>query len=103
MRVLKWSAGLGFIAVLSMLVAACQQPAPPPPPLPPLTQSCTFTNTPDVVVPADRGVTGISVGRRSSEPSLVFVAVRVGDDFRQDGAIYVPDPDLGYHPYLINH
>jgi hypothetical protein len=29
--------------------------------------------------------------------------VRVGDDFRQDGIMYVPGPDLGYHPYLINH
>src|SRR5207248_6823592 len=31
------------------------------------------------------------------------VAVRIGDDFRQDGIMYVPGPDLGYHPYLINH
>jgi hypothetical protein len=29
--------------------------------------------------------------------------VRVGDDFRQDGIMYVPGPDPGYHPYLINH
>jgi hypothetical protein len=29
--------------------------------------------------------------------------VRVGDDFRQDGIMYVPGPDLGYHPYIINH
>jgi hypothetical protein len=101
--VLKRSAGLAFIAVLSMSVAGCQQPAPPPPPLPPLTQSCTFTNTPDVLVPEDQAVTGISVGRRGIEPSLVSVAVRVGDDFRQDGTMYVPGPDLGYHPYLINH
>jgi hypothetical protein len=103
MTVLKRSAGLAFIAVLSMSVAGCQQPAPPPPPLPPLTQSCTFTNTPDVLVPADQAVTGISVGRRGTEPSLVSVAVRVRDDFRQDGTMYVPGPDLGYHPYPINH
>src|ERR1700720_2429235 len=103
MTVLKRSAGLAFIAVLSMSVAGCQQPAPPPPPLPPLTQSCTFTNTPDVLVPEDQAVTGISVGRRGIEPSLVSVAVRVGDDFRQDGAMYVPGPDLGFHPYHINH
>ena len=97
------SAGLAFIAVLSMSVAGCQQPAPPQPPLPPLTQSCTFTNTPDVLVPADQAVTGISVGRRGIEPSLVSVAVRIGDDLRQDGTMYVPGPDLGYHPYPINH
>jgi len=103
MPILKRSAGLTFIAGLSVAATACQQPAPPPPPLPPLTQSCAYTNTPDVVVPADRGVTGISVGRRGIEPSLVFIAVRVGDEFRQDGAMYTPGPDLGYHPYLINH
>lgn len=102
MTVLKLSAEMGFIAILSSLVSGCQQPAAPPPPLPPLTQSCTFTNTPDVVVPADQAITGISVGRRGVEPSLVFVAVRVGDDFRQDGAMYVTGPDLGFHPYHIN-
>ena len=52
---------------------------------------------------ADRAVVGISVGRRGIEPSLVSVAVRVGDDFRQDGTMYVPGPDLSYHPYFINH
>ena len=62
-----------------------------------------FTNAPDVVVPADRGVASISVRRRGIEPSLVFIAVRVEDEFRQDGAIYVPGPDLGYHAYPINH
>ena len=103
MRILKRSGGLGFIALLSMLVAGCQQPSPPLPPLPPLTESCTFTNTPDVVVPADRGVERISAGRRGIEPTLVSVAVRVGDDFRQDGIMYVPGPDLGYHPYFISH
>ena len=103
MTVLKCSAGLAFIAVLSMSVAGCRQPEPPPPPLPPLTRSCTFTNTPDVLVPEDQAVTGISVGRRGIEPSLVSIAVRVGDYFRQDGIMYVPGPDLGYHPYPINH
>src|SRR5689334_1978843 len=103
MPILGRSAGLILFAVLSLSIAGCQQPAPPLPPLPPLTQSCSFTNTPDVTVPADRGITGISVGRRGAEPSLVFIAVRVGDEFRQDGAMYVPGPDLGYHPYLINH
>src|SRR5438477_7694285 len=103
MQILKRSAGLGSIAVLCMCVAACQQPPPPPPPLPPLTESCTFTNTPDVVVPADRAVERISAGRRGIEPTLVSIAVRVGDDFRQDGTMYVPGPDLGYHPYFINH
>lgn len=91
-----------FVAVLTMFVASCQQP-PPPPPLPPLTESCKFTTTPVVVVPADREVARISAGRRGTEPSLVSVAVRIGDDFRQDGVMYVPGPDLGYHPYLINH
>ena len=103
MPILKRSADLTFIAGLSMFVAGCQQPAPPLPPLPPLTQSCTYTNTPDVVVPADQAIAGISAGRRGIEPSLVSVAVRVGDDFRQDGTMYVPGPDLSYHPYLINH
>jgi hypothetical protein len=103
MSFLKRAAGLGSLAALSLLAAGCQQPAPPPPPLPPLTQSCAFTNAPDGIVPADRGITGISVGRRGIEPSLVFIAVRVGDEFRQDGAMYVPGPDLGYHPYPIVH
>ena len=57
---------------------------------PPLTESCKFTNTPDVLVPADRGVVGISAGRRGTEPALVSIAVRVGDNFRQDGTMYVP-------------
>src|ERR1051326_3222345 len=102
MPILQRSVGLGFIALLSMWVAGCQQPAPPLPPLPPLTESCTFTNTPDVVVPADRGAERISAGRRGIEPTLVFVAVRVGDDLRQDCIMYLPGPDLGYHPYFIN-
>ena len=85
-----------------MFVVSCQQ-TPPPPPLPPLTESCKFTNAPVVVVPADGAVARISAGRRGTEPSLVSVAVRIGDDFRQDGVMYVPGPDLGYHPYLINH
>src|SRR5437764_15343933 len=55
------------------------------------------------VVPSDRAVERISAGRRGTEPSLVSVAVRIGDDFRQDGTMYVPGPGLGYHPYLINH
>ena len=101
-RVLPRSTGAAFSA-LTMLVVGCQPPPPPPPPLPPLTESCSFTNTPDVVVPADRAVERISAGRRGIEPSLVSVAVRVGDDFRQDGIMYVPGPDPGYHPYLINH
>jgi len=102
MRVLQRSAGVA-VAVLTTFVAGCQPPPPPPPPLPPLTESCTFTNTPDVVVPADRAVERISAGRRGIEPTLVSIAVRVGDDFRQDGTMYVPGPDLGYHPYFINH
>ena len=100
---LKRSAGVAFVAALMMFVASCQQPPPPPPPLPPLTESCKFTNTPVVVVPADRVVERISAGRRGIEPSLLSVAVRIGDDFRQDGTMYVLGPDLGYHPYLINH
>jgi hypothetical protein len=103
MTILKRSAGGAFVAVLTTFVAGCQPPPPPPPPLPPLTESCTFTNTPDVIVPADRAVERISAGRRGIEPTLVSVAVRVGDDFRQDGTMYVPGPDLGYHPYFINH
>jgi hypothetical protein len=102
MTILKGSAGMAFVAVLTTFVAGCQ-PRPAPPPLPPLTESCTFTNTPDVVVPADRAVERISAGRRGIEPTLLSVAVRVGDDYRQDGTMYVPGPDLGYHPYLINH
>jgi len=104
MSVLKRSPELAAIAVLTMLAASCQPPPPPPPPpLPPLTESCTFTNAPDVLVPADRAVMGISAGRRGIEPTLVSVAVRVGDDFKQDGIMYVPGPDLGYHPYIINY
>ena len=91
------------VAFVVVFVASCQPPPPPPPPLPPLTESCKYTNTPVVVVPADRTVEHISAGRRGPEPSLVFVAARIGDDFRQDGVMYVPGPDLGYHPYLINH
>jgi hypothetical protein len=103
MPLLKRSAAVAVVAPLMVFVASCQQPPPPAPPLPPLTESCKFTNTPVVVVPADRAVEHISAGRRGTEPSLVFVAVRIGDDFRQDGIMYVPGPDLGYHPYLINH
>jgi hypothetical protein len=102
MRVLQRSAGVA-VAVLTTFVAGCQPPPPPPPPLPPLTESCTFTKAPDVLVPADRGVERISAGRRGIEPTLVSIAVRVGDDFRQDGTMYVPGPDLGYHPYFIIH
>src|SRR5438270_12700712 len=101
MRVLQRSAGVA-VAVLTTFVAGCQPPPPPPPPLPPLTESCTFTNTPDVVVPADRAVERISAGRRGIEPTLVSIAVRVGDDFRQHGTMYVPGPGLGCHPYFIN-
>src|ERR1051326_1485026 len=103
MSVLKRSAELAAIAVLTMLAASCQPPPPPPPPLPPLTESCPFTNAAGVLVPADRAVMGISAGRRGTEPTLVSVAVRVGDDFKQDGIMYVPGPDLGYHPYIINY
>jgi hypothetical protein len=103
MPLLKRSAAVAVVAPLMVFVASCQQPPPPAPPLPPLTESCKFTNTPVVVVPSDRVVERISVGRRGTEPSLVSVAVRIGEDFRQDGTMYVPGPDLGYHPYLINH
>ena len=100
MPLLKRFAEIAFVAVF---VASCQLPPPPPPPLPPLTQSCKFTNPPVVVVPENRVVERISAGRRGAEPSLVFVAVRIADDFRQDGIMYVPGPDLGYHAYLIGH
>lgn len=103
MKISKRSAAVALVAPLMVLVASCQQPPPPPPPLPPLTESCKFTNTPVVFVPSDRVVERISAGRRGTEPSLVSVAVRIGEDFRQDGTMYVPGPDLGYHPYLINH
>jgi hypothetical protein len=103
MPLLKRSAGVAFVAPLMMFVASCQQPPPPPPPLPPLTESCKFTNTPVVAIPSDRAVKRISAGRRGTETSLISVAVRIGDDFRQDGTMYVPGPDLGYHAYLINH
>ena len=103
MTIPKRFAAAAFVAVLLMFVGSCQQPPPPPPPLPPLTESCKFTNTPVVVVPSDRVVERISAGRRGIEPSLVSVAVRIGEDFRQDGTMYVPGPDFGYHPYLINH
>ena len=103
MSILKRSAGTAFVAVLAMVVASCRQPPSPPPPLPPLTESCKFTNTPVVVVPGNRVVERISAGRRGTEPSLVSVAVRTADEFRQDGIMYVPGPDLGYHPSLINH
>ena len=53
MPLLKRSAGVAFVARLMMFIASCQQPPPPPPPLPPLTESCKFTNTPVVFVPAD--------------------------------------------------
>jgi hypothetical protein len=86
---------VAFIGVLMTIAAGCQPPPPPPPPLPRLTESCTFTNTPDVIVPADRAVERVLAGRRGVEPSLVSVAVRVGDDFRQDGTMYVPGPDPG--------
>ena len=98
MPLLKRSAGAAFVAPLMMFIASCQQPPPPPPPLPPLTESCKFTNTPVVFVPGDRAVEGISAGRRGTEPSLVSVAVRIGDDFRQDGTMYVPGPDLATTP-----
>src|ERR1041385_3087488 len=88
MPLLKPSASVAFVAVLLMFVGSCQQPPPPPPPLPPLTESCKFTNTPVVVVPSDRVVERISVGRRGTEPSLVSVAVRIGENFRQDGTMY---------------
>ena len=103
MPLLKRSAAVAVVAPLMVFVASCQQPPPPAPPLPPLTESCKFTNTPVVVVPSDRVVERISAGRRGIEPSLVSVAVRIGEDFRQDGTMYVSGPDLGYHPYLINH
>src|SRR6476620_11230654 len=103
MPFLKRSAAVAVVAPLMVFVASCQQPPPPAPPLTPLTESCKFTNTPVVVVPSDRVVERISVGRRGPEPSLVSVAVRIGEDCGQDGTMYVPGPDLGYHPYLINH
>src|SRR5437773_11480474 len=103
MPLLKRSGGAAFVAPLMMFIASCQQPPPPPPPLPPLTESCKFTNTPVVAIPSDRAVKRISAGRRGTETSLISVAVRIGDDFRQDGTMYVPGPDLGYHAYLINH
>src|SRR5438105_11796373 len=102
MPLLKRSAAVAFVAPLTMFVASCQQPPPPPPPLPPLTESCKFTNTPVVAIPSDRAVERISAGRRGTEPSLISVAVRIGDDFRQDGTMYVPGPDLGYHAYLTS-
>jgi hypothetical protein len=30
-------------------------------------------------------------------------AVRIGDNFREDGTIYVPGPDASFHPYYINN
>src|SRR5262245_58207096 len=103
MPILMRSGGAALVGFLATFVASCQQPPPPPPPLPPLTESCKFTNTPVVVVPGNRAVERISAGRRGIEPTLVSVAVRIADDFSQDGIMYVPGPDLGYHPYLINH
>src|SRR5438045_8429538 len=101
MPLLKGSAGVAFVAALMMFVASCQQPPSPPPPLPPLTESCKFTNTPVVAVPSDRAVEHIAAGRRGTEPSLISVAVRTGDDFRHYGTMYVPGPDVGYRADLI--
>ena len=94
--------GFGFTAV-SLMTVGCVQPQPAPlPPLPALPQTCTFTSTPDVVVPASQDVR-ISVGRRGIEPSLVSIAARIDDQPRQDGTMYVPGPDPGFHPYHINN
>ena len=94
--------GTAVLAV-PLLVAGCVQPQPAPlPPLPALPQTCTITNTPDVAVHPNQGVR-VSVGRRGSESSLVSIAVRIDDQFRQDGSIYVPGPDTSFHPYHVNN
>jgi len=98
----KRFAGISFTAA-SLLTVGCVQPQPVPlPPLPALPQTCTFTSTPDVAVPASQGVR-ISVGRRATEPSLVSIATRVDDQLRQDGSMYVPGPDASFHPYHVNN
>ena len=53
-------------------------------------------------MPANQGVR-ISVARRGIEPSLVSVAARIDDQLRQDSSMYVPGPDISFHPYHINN
>src|ERR1700682_4808865 len=94
--------GIAFTAA-PLLTVGCVQPQPTQlPPLPALPQTCTFTSTPDVAVPANQGVR-ISIGRRGIEPSLVSVATRIDDQLRQDGSMYVPGPDANFHPYHVNN
>jgi hypothetical protein len=102
LNLLKRYLGVTFTAA-PLLTVGCVQPQPAQlPPLPALPQTCTFTGTPDVAVPANQGVR-ISVARRGIEPSLVSVAARIDDQLRQDGSMYVPGPDPNYHPYHIDN
>ena len=102
LNLLKRYLGVTFTAA-PLLTVGCVQPQPAQlPPLPALPQTCTFTGTPDVAVPANQGVR-ISVARRGIEPSLVSVAARIDDQLRQDGSMYVPGPDANYHPYHIDN
>jgi hypothetical protein len=101
-NLLKRFVGVAITAA-PLLTVGCVQPQPEQlPPLPALPQNCTFTNRPDVAVPANQGVR-ISIGRRGIEPSWVSVAVRIDEQLRQDGSLYVPGPDISFHPYHINN
>jgi hypothetical protein len=84
------------------LVTDCAPPPPAPPPFPALTQNCTATDKPDIVVPPGKGVR-ILVGRRGNEPSLVSVGVRIDDKIKEDGRIYPSGPDVSLYPYRFNN
>jgi hypothetical protein len=100
-NLLKRFVGVAITAA-PLLTVGCQPKPAELPPLPALPQTCTFTSTPDIAVPANQGVR-ISVGRRGIEQSLVSVAARINDQLRQDGSMYVPGPDISFHPYRINN
>jgi hypothetical protein len=101
-NLLKRFVGVAITAA-PLLTVGCVQPQPVQlPPLPAVPQNCTFTSTPDVAVPANQGVR-VSIGRRGIELSLVSIAVRIDNELRQDGSMYVPGPDISFHPYHINN
>jgi hypothetical protein len=94
LNLLKRYLGVAFTAA-PLLTVGCVQPQPAQlPPLPVLLQTCTFTGTPDVAVPANQGVR-ISVARRGSN-QVWYQLPRVDDQLREDGSMYVPGPDANY-------
>lgn len=91
------------ISTAIVAVTGCTpQPQPAPPPFPALTQNCTATNRPDIVVSPGKGVR-ISVGRLGYEPSVVSIGVLVDDQVKEDGRIYPPGPDASLHAYRVNN